>query len=349
MKIDLGSVPARRPVWRLLALGVIVIAAALLSFLVLQRRATVDDATIDADVVHIAPEVGGQIVDLAVREDAAVRRGEVLFRIDAQPYALRLRQARAQLEVAQAALDARGRGVAGARANAAIAQEQIARAQDNYGLSARTSERLAPLAAKGYVAQEQLDQARVAERDATTSLSQARLQAAAARHAVGDTAAEQAEVDAAQAAVALAQRQLEATTVRAPHDGRVSGLNVASGETVVPAQALFTLVDTEQWWAVANVRETELQGVAAGDCATVYSMLDSSRPMHGVVDGIGWGVLRDDAIDLPRSVPYVQASLNWVRVAQRFPVRVRIDDPRPDLLRLGASASVELHHGPACR
>jgi len=125
-------------------------------------------------------------------------------------------------------------------------------------------------------------------------------------------------------------------------------LTVLSGEMVVPSQALFTLISTEEWFAVANFRETDLHAIAVGDCATVFSMIDRNQPIKGVVEGIGWGVLDDERINLPRSVPYVQRSLNWVRVAQRFPVRVRLENPPELLMRLGARAVVEVKHGDKC-
>ncbi|MGA3342700.1 MAG: multidrug transporter subunit MdtN, partial [Methylocella sp.] len=121
-----------------------------------------------------------------------------------------------------------------------------------------------------------------------------------------------------------------------------------SGEMVVPSQALFTLISAEEWFAVANFRETDLHAIAIGDCATVFSMIDRRQPIKGGVEGIGWGVLDDERINLPRSVPYVQRSLNWVRVAQRFPVRVRLENPPEQLMRLGASAVVEVKHGDKC-
>jgi len=156
-------------------------------------------------------------------------------------------------------------------------------------------------------------------------------------------------VAAAEAALAIATRALDDTAVRAPHDGRIAGLTVSAGEMVVPSQSLFTLINTEEWFAIANLRETELHQVQEGQCATVYSMVDRRQPMRGVVDGIGWGVLADDRVNLPRSLPYVQSSLNWVRVARRFPVRVRLEEPPPALTRVGASAVVEVGHGAACR
>ncbi len=152
-----------------------------------------------------------------------------------------------------------------------------------------------------------------------------------------------------QAALTIATRALEDTTVRAPHGGRVVGLNMLSGEMVAPSQSLFTLIADDEWHAVGNFREGALRHIALGDCATVYSLIDRSRPIRGRIDGIGSGVLDTDRVNLPRSVPYVEKSLNWVRVAQRFPVRVRLSAPPAELVKLGASAVIEVRHGPACR
>ena len=102
----------------------------------------------------------------------------------------------------------------------------------------------------------------------------------------------------------------------------------------LPAQSLFTLITTDEWFAVANFRETDLDEITIGDCATVYSMIDRTIPIRGSIQGIGWGVRDQDRINLPRSVPYVERSLNWVRVAQRFPVRIRLEKPPQQVVRL---------------
>lgn len=308
-----------------------------------------DDATIDADVVHVAPAVGGRIIKIAVTENAKVAKGDLLFQLDAVPYELALEQAQADLALAEASLDTRRRILSSERSNAVIASDQTRRALTNSELAARTVQRLAPLADQGYVPTQQLDQAQTAERDAATSLRQAQEQHVAAVHVIGTDADATATVLARQAAVAIAQRALDDTTVRASHDARVVGLAVSSGEMAAPAQSLFTLIDTEAWYAVANFRETALKAIAVGDCTTVYSMIDRRRAIRGTVEGIGTGVLDEERINLPRSVPYVERSLNWVRVAQRFPVRIRLHDPPEQLMRMGASAVVEVRHGAACR
>ncbi len=205
------------------------------------------------------------------------------------------------------------------------------------------------MVADGYVPAQQLDQAQVAQRDASVSLRQANTQRSATAQAVGNEDDAIATVHAREAALAIAQRALDDTTVRAPHAGRVSGLTVLSGEVVLPNQSLFLLVHTGEWFAVANFRETSLAGIRIGDCATVYSMIDRSHALRGKVEGIGIGVADTDRVNLPRSLPYVQPSVNWVRVAKRFPVRIRLEEPPETLARVGASATVEIRHGAACR
>jgi membrane fusion protein, multidrug efflux system len=315
------------PRGRLISIAIVVLAAAFAFYALHESNThpTSSDSSIDADVVHVAAAVGGRIVQLPVVENMRVAEGSLLFQIDPLPYRLALEQTAADLDIA--------------RSNAAVAVDQTKSAQENHDLAARTLERLRPLASNGYVPQQQLDQAQVLEKDAATKLIQAQELKAAA----------EATVQARTAALGIAQRQLDDTTVRATHKGLVVGLTVSTGEMVIPAQSLFTLINTDEWFAVANFRETDLGVISVGDCATVFSMIDRGAPIKGVVQGIGWGVADQDRINIPRSVPYVERSLNWVRVAQRFPVRVRLENPPPQLMRLGASAVVEIKHGGACR
>jgi multidrug efflux system membrane fusion protein len=315
------------PWGRLISLAIIALAAALAVYALgkTETHPTSSDASIDADVVHVAAAVGGRIIELPVVENMRVAEGSLLFQIDPLPYRLAVEQSTADLGFA--------------RANSAVASDQTNSARENHDLATRTVKRLRPLAAKGYVPQQQLDQAQVSEKDTATKLIQAQQSQAAA----------DATVRARTAALGIAQRQLDDTTVRAPHNGLVVGLAVSTGEMVAPSQALFTLINTDEWFAVANFRETDLSSISVGDCATAFSMLDRKVPIKGIVQGIGWGVVDQDRVNVPRSVPYVERSLNWVRVAQRFPVRVRLEQPPKELMRLGASAVVEIKHGAACR
>src|ERR1700733_7417839 len=264
----------RRAPWAMLVSLAIVAAAIGFGLYALHDsaiRPTTDDASIDADVVHIAAEVGGRIIDIPVEENSLVAKGDLLFQIDPLPYQLAVDQARANLEVAQATLETQRRILSTQRSTAVVTADQVRSAETNLELATRTVDRLRPLAAKGYVPTQQLDQAQTTQRDATTSLAQAREQETAAVRAIDTDQAALATVRARQAELGIAERHLRDTPVRATHAGRVVGLSVLSGEMVAPGQALFTLVNTEDWFAVGNFRETDLHAIKIGDCTTVYS------------------------------------------------------------------------------
>lgn len=336
---------------RAVSLVIIVVAAAVALYALHESRIhpTTSDSSLDADVVHVAAAVGGRIIELPVTENARVNKGDLLFQIDPVPFQLSVAQAEAELHLAEAQLDTQRRIVATQTSTATIAGDETKNAEENHDLAKRTADRLRPLAANGYVPKQQLDQAEVAERDTATTLIQARERYAAAVTAIDTVAGAEAAVRARRAALAIAQRALADTTVRATHDGLVVGLTISTGEMVAPAQSIFTLINTEEWFAEGDFRETDLGAIRVGDCVTVYSMIDRHVPIKGAVQGIGWGISSQDQINVPRSVPYVERSLNWVRVAQRFPVRIRLEKPPPQLMRLGASAVIEVKHGAACR
>ena len=336
---------------RLIAFAIVVLALALALYALHESAVypTSSDSSIDADVVHVAAAVAGRVLEIPVSENSRVAKGDLLFQIDPVPYRFAVAQAEADLSIAEAQLDTRRRVLATQRSAAVIAGQTTKTAQENHELADRTLERLRPLAAGGFVPKQQFDQAEVTDHDTATALSQAQVQEAAAIEAIDTDAAAEAAVQARKAALAIAQRQLDDTTVRATHNGLVVGLTISTGEFVAPGQSLFTLINTDEWFAVANFRETDLYAIVIGDCVTVFSMIDRQIPIKGAVQGIGWGVVDQDRVNLPRSVPYVERSLNWVRVAQRFPVRIRLENPPPQLVHVGASAVVEIRHGAECR
>lgn len=331
--------------------GLTVIATAILGGYTLHHNALrpmSEDGVIGANVVNISSEVPGRIISINVKENAMVRRGEVILTIDPELYRLRVEQAQAELKMAEAAWDTQHRTVVAEQSNAAVSDEQIAKARANLKLATQTLARLQPLLTKGYITAQQVDDAMTAKHDAEISLKQALQQSVAADALISNTAASEALLTARRAALAIAERDLENTQVRAPHDGLVVGLNVSSGEFVIPDQAIFTLIDSGHWYTSAFFRETELKNIQPGDCATAYVMADRTRALKGRVEGIGWGISSEEQFSIPRNLPYVPKSLNWVRVAQRFPVRIQLENPPVELMRIGASAVVVVKHGEDC-
>jgi membrane fusion protein, multidrug efflux system len=331
------------------SLGVLVTVIASLGLLVtgvlvarrLGQQPRTDDAYLQAYIVNVAPEVSGRIVELGVGDNQKVQKGQTLFQIDPEPFRLRVEQARAQLLGVEAQLTIATRQVAAQGSKAEVAERGINSAADQLALATSTLERTEPLLARGYVTAEQIDEARTKKHAAEIALQQARLGAAEAREAISNiTPAEQA-VQNARAALALAERDLNKARVLAPCDGRITSLQVAAGEFASAGHPLFTIINTGQWYAIGNFRETDLAGIRLGQHATVYVLAQPNRPLRGEVESVGWGVTSGTGMTLG-SLPQVERTLNWVRIAARFPVRVELKSPPEDLMRMGASAVVEI-------
>lgn len=303
-----------------------------------------DVAEIEAPIVHVSATVPGRVETIAVTNNQAVKKGDVLFQIDPEPYRLRLEQAQAEQRAAEAEVAQGERNISTQQSNADVAQKQIERAQFNADLAKQTLDRLEPLLEKGYVTAQQVDQAHTTYNDALVSLDQALQQSQGASTVIGTLDTRKAQVDVARATVALAQRDYDNTTVRAPFDGRIVGLTMAPGEYVITGQAVFSLIDTSGWEAVAFFRETELPNIAVGDQAQVFLMADPNHPVSGTVAALGWGVRSEEAATL-LGLPLVSSSLNWVKVAKRFPVYVHLHEPPDALMRVGASAVVTITGG----
>src|SRR5437667_224595 len=167
---------------------------------------------------------------------------------------------------------------------------------------------------------------------------------------VGDLEALRAKRDAALAARGKAELDLDFCYVRAPFDALVVNLHTAIGAFVAPGPVpVFSLVDTRAWYVMANYRETEFTHIAPGMEAEVYVLTNPHYHFRGSVQGIGWAVNPEDQPISP-GVPPIKRELNWVHIAQRFPVRIRVENPEPpDVFRVGASAVAIIRGWPADR
>ena len=205
-----------------------------------------------------------------------------------------------------------------AKAELATVDRQLAQAQD-------TLHRMEPLLPHGFETAENIDKARTA----VTTL--------------------EAQREGAIATINLEELHLSYCKVIAPFDGRVINLNISAGAHVTAGVPVFSLLDTTKWYVIANFREAEIRHMAPGTEAIVYLSSAPNQRFRGKVQGIGWAVKPEGELDLPPSgVPYIKRELNWVRVAQRFPVRIEVENPDQDLFRMGASA-VAIIKGPAAR
>jgi len=259
-----------------------------------------------------------------------------------------------------------------ARADVSNAEQGVSRARAEWTYANNNLHRIGPLLAKQFVTVDQVDRARTSEIAQAQSLKQAQSQLNLAQAGLQATIAQEersravlqqskAQYEQAQHAVTtleplINQRGARASAVKdarynlnncrvyAPFDARVTNLTISEGAYAHIGQQVFTLIDARIWWAVANFREGQLQHILPGMRADVYVLSKPNVRFSGVVESAGFGVTPDaDVIGrLDKGLPDVQRTLNWVHLASRYPVRVRVQDPPPDLFRIGQSAVVRI-------
>jgi membrane fusion protein, multidrug efflux system len=259
-----------------------------------------------------------------------------------------------------------------ARADVANAEQGVQRAKAEWMYASNNFHRLEPLLAKQFVTADQVDRARTSEIAQSEALKQSESQLRLAEAALQSTLAQyersgagldqsKAQHQQAQHAVTtleplVSQRGAKAAAVKnarynlnncrvyAPFDARVTNLTISEGAYAHVGQQVFTLIDARIWWAIGNFREGELQHIVPGMRADVYVMSKPNVRFAGVVDSVGYGVTPDPDIigTLQPGLPDVQRTLNWVHLASRYPVRVRVQNPLPDLFRVGESAVVTI-------
>jgi len=300
-------------------------------------------------------DVEGQIVNERRRIQAQVHA------VDASGAGTR--NALANVNRAQAA-------VREAEADVTHAQASLDRARAEWSYADNNLHRIEPLLAQQFVTVDQVDQARTLDRARTQAvheaesqlaLSQAHLKSVLAAYLQAQAFEDQstAEFHESQSGVLtidpfVAQRQARTAAIQdaayyygqckvfAPFDARVTSLVISEGAYAHIGQEIFTLIDTRTWWVIANFRETQLKHVQPGMSADVWVMSAPNLRLTGIVESIGFGVTPDPSLvgRFTSGLPDVQRTLSWVHLVSRYPVRIRIQSPPSDLLRLSQSAVV---------
>jgi len=279
--------------------------------------------------------------------------------------------AKASVLSAEASLAHASAAVEQAKADVANAKAAVERSNAELEYASNNLHRIEPLLARQFVTVDQVDQARTlqisrsqAARQAKSQLdlAQASLLAADAQYnqaqAVIDESRQQVQqashnvttlqplvgqLPGKQASIDTAEYNFENCRVVAPFDARVTNLTISQGAYANAGKQIFTLIDNRIWWVIANFRETQLQHIQRGMEADVYVMSRPSVHYRGVVESVGFGVTPDSdlvgRLTAP-GLPDVQRTLNWVHLASRFPVRIRIEAGQSDDFRLGESAVV---------
>jgi multidrug efflux system membrane fusion protein len=325
---------------RIITILFILITCVLVLFVwdIVEHHPRTDDAIAEANVIGVTPRVSGQIINLNVQDNQEVKEGDVLFEIDPADYTLQLDNAQAalasldqQIEVARSQDENLRYQVKAAEAGVAQAQAQEKQAND-------TLERLKPLLAKGFATADDVDRAETAVKVAQAALATEEQQLNQAKTSLSSLATLQAQRPGAVAAVNLAKLNLSYCKVVAPFPGKVINLNLSVGAYANIGVPVFSLLDLRHWYVIANFREGELRHISNGSPVDIYLMSAPRRHFAGIVQGVGWAVQSTDEIDINSGVPSVPRELNWVHIAQRFPVRIEVENADPELFRIGESA-----------
>ncbi len=325
---------------RLIALFLVLVALGLGAYAIwrMETMPRTDDAYTYADTILVAPQVNGQIVAIHVRDNDRVKKGDVLLQIDPRPYKATLAKSEASLVALDREIELTQRTVNSQTLGASVAKVGIEKARALAQQTHDTMGRLQPLKGTRYASDEQIDQAVTADKSAHAQLDAAILEAKKALAGITGVDALVAKREVIKAEIELARLNLEYTTITAPFDGRVINLKTSLGQFAAVGHPIFTLANTEHWYVIANFRETELKGIRPGQAAETYVLSNPSTRFKATVESIGFGVFPDDGGPETAGLPHVPRSINWVRVAQRFPVRLQVEAPDQEIFRIGGSA-----------
>ncbi len=305
----------------------------------LAGKVSTDNAYLKQDMVSVSAEVGGKITEVLVAEGSEVSAGQLLFRIDPEPFRLQIAEANAAIAGAQANVialsndsDLAGTDIAAARSDVAFAEARF--------------ERVRALREKGFstkadyeAAEQQVVQAREAVRQAEDRQREARARLASGPAVPGVNP----QVAAAEAGRANAQLSLRRTEVRSPAAGRVAQAErLQVGQQAVPNLPVLTLVREGSTYVEANFKETDLAEMAVGQRAEIRFDAYPDLVLKGRVTSIGAGTGAEFSV-----LPAQNATGNWVKVTQRVPVRIALEGKSPRRLIAGLSTEVTVFTGPS--
>ena len=325
------------------------------------------DGQVRAQVIQITPRVTGPIVKLPISDNQFVTAGQLLFQIDPRTFVTSLNLARAELDKTRDDIEALGKEVEASLAvkklritavkqSSVVIEEVEARLRETEAQFKRAKE----LVPKGAMSQRALEAAQADYEVAQAKHDEAKLNMletlAAAKQAEADLAKARANLGAlgelnprlrsSQAKVREAELNLKFTQVRAPVDGYVTNLNLRLGSQAVADHAALALIDVNSFWVHGFFRENYIAPIQPGDKAVVTLMTYPDTPIEGQVESIAWGIAQNDGSVGDKLLPSISPTFEWIRLAQRVPVRVRLlTVPDTIKLRVGTTASVMVMTG----
>jgi multidrug resistance efflux pump len=322
--------PVRR--WTLIVLSII---AVIFLYSIIADRMTpyTSQAVVQAYVVRVAPEVSGRVLEMGVTDNQRVKAGELLFRIDPEPYEIALKQAEARV-------DGVGQTIGANTASVSSAQERLVEAKANRDNIVEQAKRVLQLVEKGVYAKAREDRAKAEIAAAEASVREAEAELEKAKEQLGPQGADNPELREAVTAVEKAKLDLVRTKIIAPSDGVVTNLQLTLGQFAATGQAVLTFIDARDVWFSANFRENSLESIVQDAPVEIVLDVFPGRVFDGKVENVGWGVAQG-AVDPATGLPKVNTPVGLTRTPQRFAVRINLSekDYVPGM-RLGSQGNV---------
>jgi multidrug resistance efflux pump len=306
-------------------------------FVSLWRHPRTDDAYIRANLVSVAANVSGYVTRILVVDNQPVKQGDLLLEVDPRPFQIALQDAEAKLRLTNLDIQAYKDQI---RSSEAAIQQ--ARADAEYWKQHLA--RIEPLLSRQFVTPDQVEKVKSDLRVAQAKVAGAEADLSRAVAMLGDSGDVNVRRVAAEAAVENARLNLQYCQVRSPVDGFVVNMNISQGAYCKQGDQLFQLVDGSQWFLLASYQETELRRIEPGMEVDVWLMIYPLRKFKGVVQGVGWAVQLPYKDSGGTGVPAPEPTIDWVRLAQRFPVRITLEPFDPNYpYRMGATATAIVH------
>jgi multidrug resistance efflux pump len=322
--------PIRR--WTLIVLAIIFVVF-LYSIVADRTTPYTSQAVVQAYVLRVAPEVAGRVLEIGVTDNQKVKAGELLFRIDPEPFKIALEQAEAKIAGV-------GQTIGANTAAVASAQERLTEARAKRDNTVEQANRVLELVKKGVYAKAREDRAKAEIEAAEASVREAEAELEKAKEQLGPQGSENPQLRDALAAAEKAKLDLVRSTVIAPSDGVVTNLQLTLGQFIGVGQAALTFIDARDVWLSANFRENSLETIKPDLPAEIVLDVFPGRVFQGKVESLSWGVSQG-SIDPSTGLPKVNAPTGLTRTPQSFPVRINLDqkDYLPGM-RLGSQANI---------
>jgi membrane fusion protein, multidrug efflux system len=317
----------------LIVLGAVILSIYVTRLYYLYPRT--DDAYVRANVVGIAAHVSGPIMHMPIQDNQHVREGQLLFEVDPRPYQSVVDRAEADLLLTNLEIKALEDAIRSAGSREVQLQAQLAYDKQYLG-------RIEPLLNRHFVTANDVFNARSRVDADEAAVSSAHSEVSKAQHDLGQYGDINARRKAAEAALYDARLNLGYCYVPAPFDAYVTNLNITIGQYANEGHEVLSLVDNRTWYVLANFRENFLGHIRPGMRASVYLLSYPNERFQGRVQGVGWALYQNNGASV-QGLPQVEETLNWVRLSQRFPVRLTLEPgDRAFPFRMGATAVVTI-------